>query len=93
MGVCGAMRVTSKGGAKYFAVLTDDYSHWCEVSFLAKKFKAFTEFRSRAETMTEKKVKCVQSDNGTEYINNEFYEYLKLHGIARRLTVPHTPQH
>lgn len=32
------------------------------------------------------------SDNGTEYCNKEFNEYLREHGIQRRLAMPYTPQ-
>lgn len=35
--VCGPMRTTSLGGAKYFAVFIDDKSRWCEIYFLSKK--------------------------------------------------------
>lgn len=38
------------------------------------------------------KIKCIQSDNGTEYINREFDNLLKTKGIRRRLTVPHNPE-
>ncbi|CAA9993488.1 unnamed protein product [Nesidiocoris tenuis] len=44
------------------------------------------------ETLTGKKIKFIQSDNGTEYCNKEFDRYLQAHGISRRLTIPHTPQ-
>ncbi|CAB0018378.1 unnamed protein product, partial [Nesidiocoris tenuis] len=44
------------------------------------------------ETFTGKKIKFIQSDNGTEYCNKEFDRYLQAHGIFRRLTIPHTPQ-
>ena len=93
--ICGPMRTKSIGGAQYFAVFIDDLSRWCEVHFLAKKsdvFGAFKKYASHAENITGKKIKFLQSDNGTEYLTNEFEEYLNLHGIQRRLTVPHTPE-
>ena len=95
MDLCGPMRVTSKGGARYFATFIDDYSRWGEITFLKEKsdlVAAFKEYRARAENFTGKKIKFVQNDNGREYVNNEMDEYLAKHGIRKRLTVPHTPQ-
>ena len=44
------------------------------------------------ENFTGKRVKCLQSDNGTEYFNNEFDDFLKKKGFFRRLTVSKTQQ-
>ena len=41
---------------------------------------------------TEKKLKCLRSDNGGEYCNKEFDRYCLEHGIHRERTVPRTPQ-
>jgi transposase InsO family protein len=44
------------------------------------------------ENQKGKTVKWIQSDNGTEYINNDFEKLLKKRGITRRLTVPYNPE-
>jgi hypothetical protein len=44
------------------------------------------------ENQKGRTVKCIQSDNGTEYINNDFENLLKKRGITRRLTVPYNPE-
>jgi transposase InsO family protein len=44
------------------------------------------------EKFTEKKIKNLQSDNGKEYVNREFDDFLKQEGITRRLTAPYTLQ-
>lgn len=93
--ICGPMRVHSKGGAKYFITFIDDKSGWCEIYFLKKKseaFEAFIKFKAYAENFTGRKIKFLQSDNGSEYCNKNFDEFLSQCGIKRRLTVPHTPQ-
>ena len=93
--VCGPMRVESLNKAKYFVTFIDDSSKWCEVYFLRSKsevLEKFKEFQKRAENQKERKVKCLQSDNGKEYVNKELDFYLKEHGIVRRLTVPHNPE-
>lgn len=93
--VCGPMREASHGKARYFVEFIDDYSGWCEVRFVKTKaevFKVTTEYISLVENQKGTTVKCLQSDNGREYTSNEFNEFLKRKGIARRLTVPHNPE-
>lgn len=93
--ICGPMRVKSKGGSVYFMTFIDDKSRWCEIYFLKKKSEAldaFKRYKAYAENFTGKKIKFLQSDNGLEYCNQEFDEYLQNCGIRRRLTVPYTPQ-
>ncbi|HLP34673.1 MAG TPA: DDE-type integrase/transposase/recombinase, partial [Amoebophilaceae bacterium] len=93
--ICGPMRVKSKGGSVYFMTFIDDKSRWCEIYFLKKKSEAldaFKRYKAYAENFTGKKIKFLQSDNGLEYCNQEFDEYLQNCGIRHRLTVPYTPQ-
>ena len=93
--LCGPMRVESKGRAKYFMTFIDDSSRWCEVRFLKKKseaFEVFKDFKALVENQKGRKMKCLQSDNGTEYLSTEFNEYLKKHGIQRRLTIAYNPE-
>ena len=52
----------------------------------------FIKFKTLFETQTGKKIKNLQSDNGREYVNIEFDKVLAKYGIARRLTVPYTPE-
>jgi hypothetical protein len=44
------------------------------------------------ENETGKKLKCLRSDNGSEYCRNEFDNYYSYHGIHREKTVLRTPQ-
>lgn len=37
-------------------------------------------------------LKALRTDNGGEYISNDFKEYLRIHGILHQLTVAYTPQ-
>ena len=34
----------------------------------------------------------LRTDNGTEYLNLKFEEYMKTHGVRHQTTVPYTPQ-
>lgn len=92
--ICGPMK-ESIGGAKYFMTFIDDYSRRIFVYFLNKKSEALSKFKIfhlMVERQTGKKIKVLRSDNGKEYINREFDEYLQGCGIKRQLTVPYTPQ-
>ena len=90
--LCGSMRIESAGKAKYFITFIDDKSRWCEIRFLKNKSdasNAFKEFKAMVENQKERKIKCLQSDNGREYLNKESEEFLKRNGILRRLTIAH----
>lgn len=93
--VCGPMRVASLGGSKYFVQFIDDHSRWGEIRFLKSKdevLAATKEVINLFETQTERKVKCLHSDNGREYLNEASDVFLKKRGITRRLTIPHNPE-
>ena len=93
--VCGPMRVASHAKKHYFITFIDDSSRWCEIQFISHKNQAmdkFDIFRALVETQQEKKVKCLQSDNGKEYDNESFDKLLQKHGISRRLTVSYNPE-
>lgn len=93
--ICGPMRVSSNGGSKYFITFTDDSTRWTEVRFLQSKDQALEEFKT-FKTFVEKqhdaKIKAIQSDNGREYVNKKFDEYLSAQGIQRRLATAYTPE-
>ena len=44
------------------------------------------------EKESGKKVKALRSDNGGEYISNEFKNFYSKEGIRRELIAPHNPQ-
>lgn len=93
--VCGPMSIRSIGGARYVATFIDDYSRWCEIHVLKRKnevFSAFKSFKAAAENKHGCKIQLLQTDNGTEYITNEFDEFLREKGIRRRLTITYTPE-
>lgn len=93
--VCGPMRSQSLGGARYYIEFIDDATKWCEVRFLRSKAdvaKITIEYIAFVEKQKGGRVKCLQSDNGTEYTTRELEEYLKTRGISRRLTAPYNPQ-
>ena len=87
--------VTSLGGAKYFVSFIDDYSRRIWVYPIKKKsdvFSVFKEFRARVELESGKRIKCLRTDNGGEYIDGDFLAFCKHEGIQRQFTVVDTPQ-
>lgn len=93
--ICGPMETTSIGGAKYYITFIDDYSKKVFVYFLHKKSEAlekFKEFKSEVENQLECNIKCLRTDNGLEYMNNNFTEFLVKAGIIHQTTTPYTPE-
>ncbi|CAB0033335.1 unnamed protein product [Trichogramma brassicae] len=93
--VCGPMRTTSKGGARWFVTFIDEHTRFCAVYFMKDKAQVtdrFIEFKNLVENQTGHTIKELQSDGGKEYNNNRQNKLLKDAGIKRRFTVPHTPQ-
>ncbi|KRZ60189.1 Retrovirus-related Pol polyprotein from transposon TNT 1-94 [Trichinella nativa] len=77
--ICGPMQAASVGGARYFLSFIDDFSRKSFVYFLKHKNEAlpkFKDFIAMVERQTSKRVKCLRTDNGREYVNNMFAEFL-----------------
>jgi hypothetical protein len=55
-------------------------------------FSKFCEFKALVEKESGKQVKALRSDNGGEYISNEFKDFCSRGGIRRELIAPHNPQ-
>ena len=56
-----------------------------------KVLDVFKQFQAKVERGTGRKLKCVRSDNGGEYIG-PFDEYCKLNGICHQRTIKKSPQ-
>ena len=93
--VWGPSTETSLGGARYYVTFIDDSSRKVWVYFLKNKsdvFDVFKKWRAMVENETDLKVKCLQSDNGGEYINDDFLKYCAVNGIKMKKTIPGKPQ-
>ena len=91
----GDAPVTSIGGGKYLLTFVDDFSRKVWVYILKSKDETFARFRqwkAMVETQTERKVKYLISDNGTEFHSGEFEKYCRDAGIIRHYTTVGTPQ-
>lgn len=93
--VCGPMKHTSNGGARYFLIFIDDFSRKVFVFFLKAKsdvYQKFIDFVVFAENQTGRKIKTLRSDNGGEYCNGRMRDFLKSKGIQHQTSAPYTPQ-
>ncbi|XP_039155561.1 uncharacterized protein LOC120286999 [Eucalyptus grandis] len=93
--VWGPLPVKSKEGKEYFVTFIDNFSRKVWVYFMRHKsevFEKFKELKAQVETSTEKKIKCLRSDNGGEYKSTPFMKLCKNEGIKRHFTIPDMPQ-
>jgi transposase InsO family protein len=73
----------------------DDFSRYVWVYFMKEKSETlskFKKFKEKVESDVNKKIQCLCTDNGREYVSHEFDTYLKKHKIQRQLTCHNTPQ-
>jgi transposase InsO family protein len=85
----------SLSGAKYFVTFIDDYSRKTFVYVVKHKneiIKLFKDWKTLVENQTGKKLKCLRTDNGLEYLNKEMDEFLKENGVVHQTTIPRTPE-
>ena len=64
----------------YFVTFIDDYSRKVWVYFMQHKSETFAKFKlwkAEVENQTGRKIKCLRSDNGTEYTDIKFKELCK----------------
>nr|GFA63260.1 putative ribonuclease H-like domain-containing protein [Tanacetum cinerariifolium] len=95
MDLFGPTFVKSLNKKSYCLVITDDYSRFTWVFFLATKDETspiLKTFVTCLENQLSLKVKVIRSDNGTEFKNSDFNQFCGLKGIKREFSVPRTPQ-
>ncbi|GKD75548.1 putative ribonuclease H-like domain-containing protein [Tanacetum coccineum] len=79
----------------YCLVITDDYSRFTWVFFLATKDETsgiLKSFITGIENLVDHKVKVIRCDNGTKFKNREMNQFCEKKGILRQYSVARTPQ-
>ncbi|GJZ79380.1 putative ribonuclease H-like domain-containing protein, partial [Tanacetum coccineum] len=87
--------VSSLMHKKYCLVVTDDYSRFTWIFFLATKDETseiHKNFIKEIENLLDKKVKIIRCDNGTEFKNKVMDGFYRGKGIRREYSVARTPQ-
>ena len=91
----GASRTPTQGGNLYFLSIVDDYSRKVWVYLLKNKSECLEKFKvwkTLVENQTNLKIKSLRTDNGLEFVNQEFNDLCAKYGIQRHKTVKNTPQ-
>ncbi|KAE8959632.1 hypothetical protein PF011_g30361 [Phytophthora fragariae] len=68
----GPMKPQSQGGARFVVTFVDDYSRYVHAYLIKAKsevFARFKEYKALVEAQTGRRIRCVRSDNGGEYVN------------------------
>jgi len=90
--LAGPISAESKEGHKYAMVFVDDYSGALGVYFLKNKSDATRATEQiLADTSPYGKVKRLRSDNGGEYINEEFRSLMLKNQIKHEQSARHSP--
>ncbi|GJT69689.1 retrotransposon protein, putative, ty1-copia subclass [Tanacetum coccineum] len=79
----------------YYLVVTDDYSRFTWVFFLATKDETsgiFKSFITGVENLIDQRVKVIRCDNETKFKNKEMNQFCETKGIKREFSVARTPQ-
>jgi transposase InsO family protein len=93
--LCGPLSSPSFSGCKYFLTFIDDFSRRTWVYFLKLKSEVFDKFlayKALVEKKSGHQIQRLRTDNGGEYVNNNFTSYCTTQGIQMQHTVPYTPQ-
>nr|GEV96408.1 putative ribonuclease H-like domain-containing protein [Tanacetum cinerariifolium] len=95
MDLFGPTFVRSLNKKSYCLVITDYYSRFTWVFFLATKDETspiIMTFTTGLENQLSLKVKVIKSDNGTAFKNFDLNQFYGMKGIKRKFSVPRTPQ-
>ncbi|GJY77844.1 putative ribonuclease H-like domain-containing protein [Tanacetum coccineum] len=95
MDLFGPTFVSSLMNKKYCLFVTDDYSRFTWVFFLASKDETsgiLKRFITEIENLVNKKVKIIRCDNGIEFKNRVMSEFCEKKGIKKEFSVARTPQ-
>ena len=77
--LCGPMNVESIGGSKYVLTFTDDHTRYVTVYFLKSKSEVlskFEEYVNMVENATGQRVQNLLTDNGGEYLSQNFRNFV-----------------
>lgn len=91
----GPITPPSMSGSRYFMLLRDEYSSYTYVRFFSHKshvLNSIRNFVSEVTTSTQKKVKIIRSDNGTEFKNQGMKVFCEFEGIQQEFSAPNTPE-
>lgn len=91
----GPARVQMVGGKKYMMLCVDQGGAGTEGFFLANKrmetmFEVLKEYHAKSEHQTGKKLRCVRTDEGPEFVNSLWDDYCRETGIIHETTAAYS---
>ncbi|GJX47737.1 putative ribonuclease H-like domain-containing protein [Tanacetum coccineum] len=95
MDLFGPTNVKNVMKKSYCLVVTDDFSRFSWVFFLATKDEIsgiLKTFITEIENQLDHKVKVIRSDNGIEFKNSVMNQFCEMKGIKREFNVARTPR-
>ncbi|GJX17046.1 retrovirus-related pol polyprotein from transposon TNT 1-94 [Tanacetum coccineum] len=95
MDLYGPMRIESINEKKYILVIVDDYSRFTWVKFLRSKYETteiVIKVLKKIQVRLNETVCNIQTDNGTEFVNQTLQAYYDDVRISHQTSVARTPQ-
>lgn len=93
--VCGPIAESSVSGKRYFVLFKDGATSYRHVYFLRHKdevLECFKKYNAIVNNRFQHNVRILHTDNGREFVNEEFNSFLESKGITHECTAPYTPQ-
>ncbi|KAL0536094.1 hypothetical protein IC582_025026 [Cucumis melo] len=93
--VWGPSKVTTSSGKRWFVTFIDNHTRLTWVYLITDKFEVpsiFQNFYHTIKTQFHTKIAIFRSDNGREFQNHNFSEFLASKGIVHQTSCAYTPQ-
>lgn len=93
--ICGPMSHISIQGMRYFVLFKDAATSYRHVYFIKQKsdvMEVFKKYNAMIKNKYMHSVRILHTDNGREYVNKSFEDYLNKEGIVHERTAPYTPE-
>ncbi|GAA0148133.1 hypothetical protein LIER_07657 [Lithospermum erythrorhizon] len=91
----GPYKTKTMSGAAYFLTIVDDCSRYTWTYLLSTKSQVFTVFKIFHKMIFiqfGKSIKTIRSDNGTEFVNVNFRDFVLQNGMLHQRSCAYTPQ-
>jgi hypothetical protein len=93
--VWGPSPISIVSRVRWFVIFVDDCTRMTWLYLMKNKdevFSIFQSFHVMIQTQFSAKLRVIQSDNGSEYVNERFRTYFDHHGLIHETSCPQTPQ-
>ena len=89
------MNLRARHGAFYFITFIDDYTRFGFGYLISHKFEGlscFNTYRNFVENQLDRKIKALRTDQGREYLSDQFRNLCNEKAIKHQLSIPRTLQ-